>query len=219
MKGFINKILKLINYILAAALLLAYLSVYISPEFLWPMAFLGLAFPFLLVANILFGIYWIVKRKKLFLLSLTVVLIGIKPISRIYQLDLLADVDKHNKQTGKEITILSYNVRIFNLMGRSKFGEDQKDLFSLIRTNNPDIVCFQEFYISNKRHFNLDTIKQQLPNLPYSHIFWLSEGNSFKYGIATFSKYPIVKKGRVDFGESMNAAIFSDILKIGRAHV
>lgn len=212
MKGLIDKILKLLNYVLAGALLLAYISVYISPEFFWPLAFLGLGFPFLLIANILFGIYWIAKKKRLFLLSIIVLLIGLKPISHIYQMNLSGDKNERAPQSQSEITILSYNVRIFNLIGSSEFGKDQKQLLSLIRNNNPDIICFQEFYINDQKNFNLDTISSQLPNLPYSHIYWLSKGSSFKYGIATFSKYPIVQKGRIDFGESMNATIFSDIL-------
>lgn len=212
MKVFIDKILKLLNYVLAVVLLLTYVSVYISPEFFWPMAFLGLAFPFLVIANVLFGIYWIVKKKMLFLLSLIVLLIGINPISRLWQVDFWGNSNTQTLESKRDISILSYNVRIFNLLGNTQFGEDQKKLFSLIREENPDIVCFQEFYINDHKHFNLDTISRQLPHLKHNHIFWLSKDSSFKYGIATFSKYPIVKKGRIDFGKSLNSTIFTDIL-------
>ncbi|MGM0530606.1 MAG: endonuclease/exonuclease/phosphatase family protein [Bacteroidota bacterium] len=212
MKVFIDKILKLFNYILGGALLLAYVSVYISPEFFWPMAFLGLAFPFLLIANILFCIYWIVNKKRFFLLSLIILLIGLKPISLSYQMSFSGKDNMQTPQSKKEISILSYNVRLFNLFGKSEFGDSQKELFTLIRKNNPDIVCFQEFYISGRKRFNLDSIGRQLPDLSYSHIFWLSRDSNYKYGIATFSKYPIVKKGHIDFGKSLNASIFTDIL-------
>ncbi len=212
MKRLINKILRLLNYVLAGGLLLTYISVYISPELFWPMAFLGLVFPFLLVANILFVIYWITKKKRLFLLSLIVLLMGINPISHIYQVDFSGNKRQENLESGKEITIMSYNVRVFNLFGNNKFGEEQKKLFAFLRKKDPDILCFQEFYINEKKQFTLDTISRLLPNMDYNHIFWLSKGQDFKYGIATFSKYPIVKKGRIDFGESLNSAIFSDIL-------
>lgn len=212
MKVFIDKIIKLLNYILGGALLLAYVSVYVSPELFWPMAFLGLVFPFLVIANILFGIYWIISKKWFFLLSLIILLIGIKPISLIYQMNFSGKDKIQTSQSQEEITLLSYNVRLFNLLGNSEFGEDQKELFSLIRENNPDIVCFQEFYTSEKKKFNLDTISKYLPDLKYNHILWLSQDSNYKYGIATFSKYPIVKKGHIDFGKSLNAAIFSDIL-------
>lgn len=212
MKRLINKILKLLNYVLAGALLLTYVSVYISPEFFWPVAFLGLAFPFLLVANILFLIYWITQKRRLFLLSLIILLMGIKPVSRIYQVDFSGNKEMKNPGSEMEITIMSYNVRVFNLFGSNEFGDEQKGLFAFIREKKPDIVCFQEFYINEKKQFTLDTISQLLPNMNYNHIFWLSKGNGFKYGIATFSRYPIVKKGRIDFGKSLNSAIFTDIL-------
>ncbi|KXB08901.1 hypothetical protein AKJ55_00235 [candidate division MSBL1 archaeon SCGC-AAA382M17] len=176
------------------------------------MAFLGLAFPFLLIANILFGIYWIVKKKIFFLISLIVLLIGFKPISRIYQMDFSDNDKTQTSQSNKEISILSYNVRIFNLLGHNKFGKDQKEIFAFLREEDPDIICFQEFYVNEQKHFNLDTISRQLPDLTYNHIFWLSENSRFKYGIATFSKFPIVKKGRIDFGKSFNSTIFTDIL-------
>ncbi|MFP4621756.1 MAG: endonuclease/exonuclease/phosphatase family protein [Bacteroidales bacterium] len=146
-----------------------------------------------------------------FLLSLIVLLVGIKPISLSYQVDFSSGSGIPT-DSSKTINIISYNVRIFNLLGQSEFGEDQKKIFSVIRKNNPDIVCLQEFYISDQQQFNLDTIRRYLPDLKYSHIFWLSEGSDYKYGIATFSKYPIVKKGRIDFEKNLNASIYTDIL-------
>lgn len=202
--------MKALNYVLAVLLLLAYLSVYFSPEIVWPVAFLGLAFPFLVAANVLFFIFWIVKKKLLFLVSLIVLLVGIKPISRTYQLNL-AD-HKETEKIREDLTIMSYNVRVFNMLGNNEFGKKQIKLLNYLDKQNPDIICFQEFYVNNNKQLALDSLMKYLPDLRYHHIFWLSQSSEFKYGIATFSKYPIVKKGRIDLGETLNAAIFSDVL-------
>ncbi len=212
MKTIILNILKIVNWILALVLILTYVSVHISPVFFWPMAFLGLLFPFLLIVNMALAIYWISRRNWFFLVSLVVLLLGVQPIAKVYQMDYFSGSDERELKPDKALTMLSYNVRIFNLLGKNQFGDDQKALLAFIRQQDPDILCFQEFYINAHKQFTMDTLKRYLPGLRYHHIFWLSQGRHFKYGIATFSKYPIVKKGRVDFGESLNAAIYSDIL-------
>ncbi|MGL4364200.1 MAG: endonuclease/exonuclease/phosphatase family protein, partial [Bacteroidales bacterium] len=48
--------------------------------------------------------------------------------------------------------------------------------------------------------------------LPHKHICYNVHRNKHKYGIATFSKYPIIGEGCINFEDSNNLAIFSDIV-------
>ena len=55
---------------------ITYLSVYISPATIWIFAFIALAYPFILLLNMLFVIFWLFFRKWLFLISLVCILLG-----------------------------------------------------------------------------------------------------------------------------------------------
>lgn len=204
---------------------------------MWPLAFLGLVFPFFVVVNLVFVLLWISQKKWYFIISLVVLLIGIKPISRTYQLSgidaqeqtrkgdpgELGGVESGTAESGAadpgtaesgagDLKILSYNVRVFGLVGNARYGPEQDSIFSLIRRENPDVVCFQEFYVNSKKGLTLEKVESQLPGMPYHHVIWLTRGNDSKYGIATFSKYPMVKKGRVVLERTYNASIYSDLL-------
>ena len=64
MKRFSYGILLSLNLISVAALLFSYLAPIINPsKFLLPALF-GLAYPYLLMINLIFLIYWIIRLKK-----------------------------------------------------------------------------------------------------------------------------------------------------------
>lgn len=206
----IKKIVRFTNFLFAGLLALSYLTPHIPPDRFWPLAFLGFVFPALIVINIGFVVFWISRKNFLFLLSLVVLLVGINPISRNYQ---FAGLEEDTTATsGAEVKLLSYNVRAFGMFESKRFGPEQERIFQLIRQKDPEVVCFQEFYVNETKGLTLAKIDSLLPRLPYHHVVWLSKGDHRQYGIATFSKYPIVKKGRVVFDRTYNASIFSDFL-------
>jgi endonuclease/exonuclease/phosphatase family metal-dependent hydrolase len=206
----IKKVLRILNFLLAGGLALSYLTPHIPPDRFWPVAFLGLVFPALIVINAGFVVFWISRKNWLFLLSLLVLVIGINPISRNYQFAGLEKDTAANTEEG--VMLLSYNVRAFGMFESKHFGPDQERIFELIREKDPEVVCFQEFYVNQAKGLTINKIDSLLPGLPYHHVVWLSKGENRQYGIATFSKYPIVKKGRVVFDRTYNASIFSDFL-------
>lgn len=191
----LDKLLFAINSILAATLLISYLSYFISPNSFSIFSVLSLAVPFLIIINAIFAIYWLIKLKKQFLVSSLVLLIGFQYISKFYGLSekkiLLVD----------DLKIMSYNVRMFNLYNWiDKKGIDQ-NIFNFIKDKSPDILCIQEFHPSKK----LDI------KYPYKHIKIRANQNNF--GHAIFSKYKIINSGSLNFSNSSNNAIFADILK------
>ena len=72
----INKIIYLLNSVLATVLLLSYLLPLVSPEKIPAFAILSLFVPTLIILNIFFVIYWIIKLKKQFFLSAIILVIG-----------------------------------------------------------------------------------------------------------------------------------------------
>ena len=82
----IDKFLYLINSLIAAVLLLSYLLPYVSPKTIPLFAILSLFVPILLLINIAFAIYWLIKLKKQLLLSSLVLLIGWFLVTPFYKL-------------------------------------------------------------------------------------------------------------------------------------
>lgn len=114
------------------------------------------------------------------------------------------------KNTEKSISLLSYNVHFFNF-----FKPD--NALDYIKYCNADIICIQEFACSKNLldKFSLAAIRLNLYKYPYSHIEFLSSNKNMKKGIATFSKYPIIKKEQIDFNSKNHNAINSYV-KVGR---
>ena len=106
--NFWNKIIVFVNSILAILLLLSYLLPYISPETVPIFTIISLAVPVLLALNIFFIIYWIIKLKKYFTISLISIILGIGYISNIYKFS------EKKIFLNDDLKVMSYNVRLFN---------------------------------------------------------------------------------------------------------
>ncbi len=199
------------NYFFIGAILLSYLSVYISPEKIWLLAFFGLAYPFLLISNILFVIFWIYKKNKLFLFSLIAILLGLNYLKTYVQIPL----KKENKETieAKNIfKVLSYNVRLFDLYDWHESENTSNKIFEFINSKDVDIICFQEFFTNNDGELSEKAFSKNLNGEYNSHIHYTIENRNYNYGIATFSKYPIVNRGVINFRNSSNSSIYTDVV-------
>jgi endonuclease/exonuclease/phosphatase family metal-dependent hydrolase len=209
--SFFNKAILVLNIIAAVLMLLCHLAPYISPVDMWMFGLMSLAYPFVLLLNIFFTIYWLVQFKKLFLISLVVTVIGFNNFNNTIQFHInpVASASK-----SKKIKLMSYNVRLFDLYNWSKSKDTREKMFKLIKKESPDILCVQEFYNSNHGEFdNLDTIVKN-QRTKFSHVAYTENlhNNEDHWGMATFSTYPIINKGIIDFNEDTNnSCIYSDI--------
>ncbi len=211
MRKILHKILLLLNLIFAGALLLSYLSTLISPVHFWPLSFFGLIYPYLLLLNIVFLIIWLIKWKKAIFISLLTILIGLNHLHNYFP--MLNSGNKEKKfETEESLKVLSYNVRAFNIYEWLNDPNTNKGIFNFIRSENPDIICLQEFYTSTERNFHPDRIARLFRETPYHHIEYNKKSSdNTGYGIATFSRYPIVNRGLIQFEGSNNQTIFTDI--------
>jgi len=107
---FFDKIVFFINSIFSVALLLAYLLPYIPPKTSAFLSLLSLGVPFLIVVNLLFLMYWVIRLKKQALLPLVDLLIGLHHFFSLFNFSSNTD----SGSTGDEFRIVSYNVRAVN---------------------------------------------------------------------------------------------------------
>jgi endonuclease/exonuclease/phosphatase family metal-dependent hydrolase len=206
-----RKLALFLNMIAGALLLLSILASYVSPAVAWALAFFGIAYPYFLVLNIVFVLYWMVVRRREFLFSLAIILLGYSNLRNQLQLNL---VKAPKIEAEKAFKILSFNTRLFDLYNWTKRPDTKQRIFELIKTEDPEIVCIQEFYTSEtKPGFNNLKDLKTLRKKTYVHAAYTdtTHGNAY-WGIATFSKYPIVRQGNILFNEvTNNVCIYSDL--------
>ncbi|WP_053992254.1 endonuclease/exonuclease/phosphatase family protein [Mangrovimonas sp. TPBH4] len=193
----IEKLVFFINSIVATMLLLSYILPHVSPGKFAFLSVLSLAVPVLILLNILFVIYWLLKVKKQLLLSLLVLSLGYTYLFSLYKFSSSKDVEDE-----ANLSVMTYNVRLFNLFEWIKDRDVKKEMLGFIKEQQPDIISLQEYRPD-------ETI--QLKNY---HKFEKVSGNKVKSGQAIFSKYPIVNSGSIEFPNSSNNAIYVDIVKM-----
>jgi endonuclease/exonuclease/phosphatase family metal-dependent hydrolase len=220
MKHLIKRTILIVNILAALLLLASYFSPQVSPEKFWIFAFIGLFYPFFLILNVLFILFWIVFRKFYFLISLTCILAGLPFLKRIIQIQNPFR-DKYYYQQkyqpgNTSFKLLTFNVRLFNLYKWESKTDAEAGIFDYINREDPDIICFQEFYTRDDSHLSEENIRNSLKKCKYAHITYTSnnKANTSHFGIATFSSYPIVGKGEIKFPNTFNVCIYTD-LKIG----
>jgi len=207
-----------------ALLLLAYSAAFISPAtFAWP-AFFGLAYPLILILNIGVLTFWVLKRSKWMWPILMVLLFGLPLHLRAFQVNIF----NQKPTSGRHLKVMSYNVRLFNWYNWRENIKERNLIFDQLNREQADIYAFQEFFHSTEenRFPTKDTLVKFL-DAQHVHDAYTHEMYDVQfYGIATFSKYPFIKKGVIEFpNDKNNICIWSDIvvdgdtLRIYNAHL
>ena len=223
MKRLIHRSALLFNAFLVAGLILSYLSVYINPKDFWIVALFGLAYPYLLALNLIMIIYWSVQLKKEILISLITILIGWNNLQNFIRPPVLSNLNSNRreskteylKDTGNTVMIdfLSYNVRLFNYYKWLETPDAKDGILRLISERKPDILCLQEIFLTGEKGtLTIDGLRNKTGKATFSHVTWaLSKKGEKNYGIATFSRFPIVNKGDIRFPNTINLSIFTDV--------
>ena len=191
----IDKFIFILNSLFATLLLLSYLNYYVSPVTISFFALISLIIPVLIVVNILFVLYWLIRLKKQIFLSVIVLAIGYQYLTKFYSFK-----EKEIMLTN-DVKIMSYNVRMFNLYKWINEKNVDEKIYDFINSKEPDILCIQEFHPSLKKGLKY----------PYEYIKISNENNHF--GHAIFSKFKIINSGSLNFSNSGNNAIFADIIR------
>lgn len=213
-----NKILLFLNIAAAWALLLAYLAGKYSPADFWMLSFFGLGYPVILIVNILFALYWGVMLRPQVFISLVCIVIGFRTFDNFYHIPIFSNKKMETElaeQADSVYKIMSYNVRLFDLYNWSNNTKTRDQMFNLLVEESPDIACFQEFYYDDRKEFNsLDSMQSfmKAKNVHVEVTTTVQKTNHF--GIATFSRFPIVNRGKIVFDGTSNMCLYTDI-KIG----
>jgi len=182
------------------------MAVHINPEdFAFP-AFFGLAYPYLLLINIIISIVWAMLLRFEALISVFIIALGFTHFSNYIQLT------KPGGDKANTFKVISYNVRLFNYFENKNGATSQKKVIEYLNSQNPDIFCLQEFFVVGSPAETDAAIKKALGSKYYSHLKVFGSGKNKYYGIATYSKFPIIKKGEIVHPGSSSLSIYTDVL-------
>lgn len=207
--GYFSKAIFTANLIAVLALLLSYSASFINPGTLWITAFFGLAYLPILLINCGFIVYWFLRKKRYMLLSLLTILAGWPLLSK--HINFKNNNDKILVKTDTFVRVMSFNVHLFQRYDNVK-NSFKDETVEFIRTVNPDVVAFQEFY-SRVRGTKQFTKKLKQEGDFEDYYFEPFEKNDYEgYGQAIFSKYPIINSGAISKNSyGVNRIIFADL--------
>lgn len=214
-----SNVMRIGSIALIVALLVAYVTPLIHPENLWILPFFGLAYPVLLFLSFVFIIYWILMRSVKWSISLLLmVAVG---YSYFFRLFAYGEETELPENAITSIKVLSNNVQIFDLYDedREKKYETRDSIFSYAVSQGADVVCFQEFYNKdNPTQFQTaDLFKKQFSSLDYHQRYIYKKVGRQHFGVAMFSRLPVISKGDVIFEmedeSNYNFCIYMDVVK------
>lgn len=187
--------LRKLNLWLIFFTLIAYTAPFVSPQTLSFVLFVGLAYPWLLLANVIFIFLWAASRMKYWWYSAVCVLLGWSYLSSIVGFNFFTKTP-----TGQILKVMTYNVSHVNLKGDRLINFND-----FLTQENCDIMCLQEFSPPPQSPMQMQKLGI-LSNYPYNMI---SRNN----WMLVVSKYPIIKKESLNFDNSngSNGCSYADI--------
>lgn len=205
-----------LTYLALFAIIVSYISIWINPASFWIPAIFGLLYPYLLVVNIILLIFWSWRKKPQAILILLILILGYGHFRNNFQVFGRSPGKVKDTTTvagADTFSILSYNVRLFNYYEASPVQKSHTFIIDLVKKNAPGIVCLQEVLIQDPPGFSEYDLKTSLNNYPSSHlVFNAPKGYSRQYGVAIFTKFPIIRQGEIPFDNTHNQCIFADLV-------
>jgi endonuclease/exonuclease/phosphatase family metal-dependent hydrolase len=195
--SFINKIIYIVNSIVAMLLLLSMVFPYLPPKTFSFLSVINLGVSFLIIINALFVVYWLVRLKKQLLTSLVVLLFAYLTFGSLYKFSPSKKIE-----SDQNFKVMNYNVRLFNLYKWIPEEQVEVNIVDFVKAEDPDILSIQEYH--PHENINLSSFKYKFEKL---------SGKKIKYGQAIFSNFPIINSGSVEFPKTANNAIFADVVK------
>lgn len=187
--------------------LLSAVSDRISPESSTLFAYLGIGFPIFCLLNLGFTFYWLfTKEWKFIWIGLLALLLSWGQVQLYFPLhSTSSSIPEDNT-----IKILTYNIMAFGYKTHST--SNPNPTIQYLSHSGADIICLQEYaenmqdgYLTKKK------IYQELKMYPYRSIVYFNKTGRINQGIAVFSKYPVVKSGRIHYQSQYNGSAMCQI--------
>jgi endonuclease/exonuclease/phosphatase family metal-dependent hydrolase len=228
-----------ITFLILAWLLLAIACQQIPASVFWPALFGSLTVPLALLGTAGMALYWMRRNWRMALLPLLALLLCWPHVQRGLALHLFrwvsAQVEARALARAPDgpasgflppiagsVRLLSANVRIFNVYAQLRDPDfaSSKSFIRWLAASPADVLCLQEFYHEpqgSRESGDVFRAAQYLGDDSGRHAFvskTLTNGIGAEFGLAIFSRYPIVRRGTVSFGRlTQNHAMWADLAR------
>lgn len=201
---------RVIMLVVAGLLILSYISIVINPAKVWVISLAGILFVPLSIVNAIL-LLWAVKRgSRSFMIPLLALLPAFFFVGRYVQYETEDEHAARMEFADGSLKVMSYNVGRFALHDAEDITTSSAcadSIFDFIRSEDPDIICLQEFRIKD-----LSKMKSWLAGRlsGYNAEYYLFPTSKGAFGNITLSRLPVRGKGKIKFDESANLAIYTD---------
>lgn len=189
----------------------------ISPTSFSLAPFIAYSMPAWILLNMSY-IILVFYKKKYWIISGFFLVIGLWGLRNTFAVNLL--------QKEGDLRVMSYNVRLFDVYNwvlreewdnweeRTDNGLILDSIYRTVRYENPDIICFQEYFNQPNGEYKTKREFKKKQGYKYLHDEYSFKEKGSHYGMATFSKYPIINKVFIPFKNAQNnGVLLSDIKK------
>jgi len=196
--------------------LLACLIPYLNAGRYWPIAILGLGFPLMMLLLFFFVFLWLIVRSRWALLSVIALVISWQQLSVFFAFQ--PPTISRKSRPDNSLRVLNWNVSSWDEANKHKNGgqSHRKDMLELIKSQDADILCLQEFFEFESSNFyepNIPAVKAM--GYPYYYFVphYFRYRKAYRMGVAIFSKYPILDTAVVPYKQNSAAdnLVYADI--------
>ncbi len=207
-------LLTILTVVVMGSLLFSLLAKVIPPSVSHLMAYCGLLFPYIVIANLILMVLWLFLDYRWSIAIALLIILNVNNIDRHFQ---LRDMEKP-ETCANCLKVMSFNVRDFNIY-TDHYKADARKVLDFLKEERPDILCLQEYCFdkNDKQDINMneEILKALgLPDSPRNYQLLLSQENKlgYQFGMAVFSSYRIVDCGLVAMSDSSsNKSMYVDI--------
>ena len=169
----LQKLVLAINVVFVIFLLACFVAPYIPADNVPFFSMLAMTTPFWLITNFIFVSYWLFIRKRYAIVSLATLTLSFFFLPSSFQISSTV------KTTSEEdIKLMTFNTKDFGENKEQKI----KEIVDFVNKEDPDIVCFQEFYYAMKR-------SSEFSQYPYRFIDFVYGEKSGRAIQAIYSKF------------------------------
>ena len=111
--------------------------------------------------------------------------------------------------SAKQLTVLTYNTKQMGMYAKPT----QNRVIRYLQNTDADIVCLQEVDVyKNDKYLTLPELKQALSKYRYTYFDFKIYNSRRQYGIAVFSKYPLINKTTIRYNSRGNISDYCDVV-------
>ena len=200
------------NLLAVGLLLTADLAMLIPPTKLQLPSLLALGFEVFVFLNLFFAFSWLFSQRKTWsLISILALLVSFYPLKSTFSHMLgKGETAESLLEARHSLRVLTYNTHLL----QNNTPVEQNDLLRYIRESGVDVVCMQEYAVYKDKHYpTFERVKKNLADVyPYTYFDFSVHNQRLQYGLAVYSKYPLIHKTTIPIQATGNGANYCDVV-------